>query len=108
MRIVGYLMLLATVGLSILNAMPFSPLYDSVAYFLYLFTRSSVDLPADVLAYLSSLFLGALTLLLAGVPAAIYERIRRLRHSTLVSLAIWLVAAALLTLPAIMRLLGEE
>ena len=108
MRFLGYLLLLATVGMAVLNAMPFSPLYDSIAYFLYLFTRSSANLPADVLAYLTSLFLGALTLLLAGIPAAIYERIRGARESTAVSLAIWLVAAALLTLPAIMRLLSDE
>jgi hypothetical protein len=108
MRIFGYFLTLATVGLSVFNAMPFSPLYDSVAYFLYLFTRSSAYVRPDVLAYLTSLFLGLLTLLLAGIPSALYERIRGLKQSTPVSLAIWLIAAALLTLPAIMRLLGED
>ena len=76
MRALGYLFLLATVALSALNAMPFSPLYDSVAYFLYLFTRGSASVRPDVLAHLTSLFMGLLTLLLAGIPAAIYERIR--------------------------------
>jgi hypothetical protein len=104
----GYLLLLATVALSTFNAMPFSPPYDAVAYFLYLFTRRSANLPPDVLAYATSLFLGLLTLLLAGIPAAAYERLRGLEQSTLVSLAIWMIAAALLTLPAAMRLLGEE
>jgi len=108
MRALSYLLVLATVGLSILNAMPFSPLYDSVAYFLYLFTRGSAFVRPDVLAYLTSLFMGLLTLLLAGVPAAAYERIRGLKESTPVSAAIWLVAASLLTLPAIMRLMGED
>ena len=108
MRILGYVLVVATVGLSTFNAMPFSPLYDSVAYFLYLFTRGSAAVRADVLAYLTSLFLGLLTLLIAAIPSALYERIRGLRHSTPVSLAIWLIAAALLTLPAILRLLGEE
>jgi hypothetical protein len=31
-----------------------------------------------------------------------------LKESTPVSLAIWLIAAALLTLPAVMRLMGED
>jgi hypothetical protein len=45
-------------------------------------------------------------LLLAGIPAAIYERIRGLQQSTPGSLAIWLVATVLLTLPAILRALA--
>jgi hypothetical protein len=108
MRLLGYILLLATVALSTLNAMPFSPLYDSVAYFLYLFTRGSAYVRPDVLAYLTSLLMGLLTLVVAAIPAAAYERIRGARESTLVSLAIWLVAAALLALPAAMRLMGED
>ena len=107
-RTLGYVLLLATVGLSIFNAMPFSPLYDSVAYFLYLFTRGSAYSRPDVLAYMTSLFMSVLTLLLAGIPAAVYERIRGLKESTPLSLVIWLVAAALLAFPAIMRLMGED
>lgn len=108
MGVLAYLLLLATAGVSILNAMPFSPLYDSVAYFLYLFTRGSAAVRPDMLAYLTSLFMAVLTLLLAGIPAAAYERVRGMRESTPVSLAIWLIAAALLTLPAAMRLMGED
>jgi hypothetical protein len=108
MRTLSYLLLLVTVALATFNAMPFSPLYDKVAFFLYLFTRRSTNLPPDVLAYATSLFLGLLTLLLAGIPAAAYERLRGLKHSTLVSIAIWMIAAALLALPAALRLLGEE
>ena len=50
-----------------------------------------------------------MTLLIAGIPAALYERIRGLKTSTPVSLGIWLVAAVLLSLPTIMRLLvGDD
>jgi hypothetical protein len=108
MRTLSYLLLLVTVALSTFNAMPFSPLYDSVAFYLYLFTRRSANLPPDVLAYATSLFLGLLTLLLAGIPAAAYERVRGLKEGTLASLAIWMITAALLALPAALRLLGEE
>jgi hypothetical protein len=61
-----------------------------------------------VFFYLTSVVLSLLTVLLAGIPAAIYERIRGLRESTPVSLAIWFAAAVLLALPAIMNLFGED
>jgi hypothetical protein len=108
MRALSYLLILATGALSIFNGTLFSPLYDSVAYFLYLFTRGAPYLRPDVLAYMTSLLMALLTLLLAGIPAAAYERLRGLKESSLGSLFIWLVAAALLTLPALMRLVSED
>ena len=108
MRVLSYLLLLATGALSIFDGTLYAPLYDSVAQFLYLFTRGAPYVRPDVLAYMTSFSMSLLTLLLAGVPAALYERIRGLRQSTAVSLTIWLIAAALLTLPAILRFLGEE
>ena len=47
-----------------------------------------------------------MTLLVAGIPAALYERVRRLQQSTPGSLTIWLLATLLLTLPAILRALA--
>ena len=49
-----------------------------------------------------------LTVLIAGIPAAVYERIRGLKASTVVSLGIWLVATVLLSLPTIMRTLSSD
>jgi len=50
----------------------------------------------------SSLMVSTATIILAGIPAAIYERIVGAKDdSTDVSLWIWLTGAALLTLPAI-------
>jgi hypothetical protein len=103
-----YLLLFATAALSILNGMSFSPLFDSVAYFLYLFTRGSRFIGPDLLVYLTSAFVSSMTLLLAGIPAAAYERIRDFKESTPVSLGLWLVATAILTLPTLMRLVGED
>ncbi len=57
----------------------------------------------------TSMFIAAMTLLIAGIPAAIYERIRGLKSSTPLSLGIWLAAAVLLSLPTIVQLInGEE
>jgi hypothetical protein len=50
----------------------------------------------------SSLMVSTATLILAGIPAAIYERIVGAKDdSTEASLWIWLAGTALLTLPAI-------
>ena len=50
----------------------------------------------------SSLMVSTATIILAGIPAAIYERaIGAKDDSTLASLWIWLAGTALLTLPAI-------
>ena len=60
-------------------------------------------------AYVTPLAIALMTLAIAGIPAAVYERIRGLKSSTAVSLAIWLGAAVLLALPAIMRAVaGDE
>ncbi len=101
------LLLVATVGLSILNGTIYSPLFDPVAYLLFLFTRGSSLLGPELLFYATSVSIAVMTLLIGGVPASVYERIRGLRESTPLSLAIWLLATALLTLPTLMRVLGE-
>src|SRR5262245_40228742 len=50
----------------------------------------------------SSLVVSTATIILGGIPAAIYERLTGARHdSTEVSLWIWLAGTALLTLPAV-------
>jgi hypothetical protein len=49
-----------------------------------------------------------MTLLIAGIPAALYERILRLHTSTRVSMAIWLVATMLLSIPTIRNIFGAE
>jgi hypothetical protein len=54
------------------------------------------------IAYFSSLMLSTATVILGGIPAALYERyIGAKDDSTIVSLWIWLAGTAILTLPAI-------
>lgn len=55
----------------------------------------------SLIAYFASLMLSTGIVILAGVPAAIYERYVGAEDSTSVSLWIWLAGTALLTLPAI-------
>jgi hypothetical protein len=96
----------------------YSPVFDSVSYYVSSFAQGSyfdafvrrVLLGGPQLYQsVTSLFIAAMTLLLAGIPAAIYERVRGLKASTPVSLGIWLTAAVLLSLPTIMQLVaGDE
>lgn len=54
------------------------------------------------IAYFSSLMLSTGTVILAGIPAALYERfIGAKNDSTVTSLWIWLAGTAFLSLPAI-------
>ncbi len=54
------------------------------------------------IAYFASLMLSTGTVILAGIPAALYERFAGAREdSTVASLWIWLAGTAILTLPAV-------
>jgi hypothetical protein len=57
---------------------------------------------ASLTLMFSSLMVSTFTIILAGIPAAIYERVVGSKDdSTPVSLWIWMAGAAILTLPAI-------
>ncbi|KAA5602857.1 hypothetical protein [Blastochloris sulfoviridis] len=53
----------------------------------------------------ASLITATATIIAAGIPAAIYERVRGQADSDEVSLLIWMAGTALLTLPAMGRFL---
>lgn len=100
----GYLLGIALVGL--VNGMHFSPLYD-------LFLVPVAALAAGfwissklVIFYLASLVLSVATIMVAGVPAALYERRRSLRETDARSLQIWLASAFVISMPAFMRMFG--
>jgi hypothetical protein len=106
--VLRHLPLAATCGVAILNGSDASPLFDAAAFYLYSFAKDFPLFNADAYYYLTSLMVALLTLLLAGIPAALYERWRSLPDSTPASLALWLLSAVLLTLPTLSRLLGPD
>jgi hypothetical protein len=98
------LLVFAVVGISILNGL-FSP-------FLAIAVPISAVLMPEVfprsvgwVLFFSSLLVASATLLVSGVPAALYERLVEGRDGS-VAIVIWLVGAAVLTLPAFRHLLG--
>lgn len=56
-----------------------------------------------VTAFLASLIAATATIMLAGVPAALFERITGRRETDTASYAIWLMAAVVISLPALLR-----
>lgn len=102
-----YSLLVTTVGVSLVNGLDVSPVFDAVSFCLASFARNSPFFDADAFYYLTSLSISAMTLLLAGIPAALYERVRGLQRSSPASLVIWLLTTLLLTLPVILLALGS-
>ena len=102
-------LLVATAAASLVNGMHFSPYFDPVFVLLKPFLAGTLLSTPLVLLYLTSMFISVMTLVIAGIPAALYERLRGMRDSTPVSLGIWLAAAVLLSLPTILRAIeGDE
>ena|SRR5689334_9748273 len=57
-----------------------------------------------IVPHAASLIIAFGTMFLAGVPAALYERISGLRDTDQLSFMIWLAGTLFLTLPAVTRL----
>ena len=102
------LLLIAAAAIALFNGSLWSPFFDSVAYILYLTTRGVPLMTAARASDATQIVIAVMTLMLAGIPAAVYERIRGLRTSTTVSIGIWLVATLLLTLPTIMNATADR
>ncbi len=99
--------LVPVMAIAIVNGI-FSP-WVLVLFVLYPVWYPSWAPPTSQFVYMASaLILSTLTLMVAGVPAALYERLSA-RPQGAVAASIWLGCAALLTLPALpnmMRALG--
>lgn len=107
-RVARAILLVLTGALALFNGTTLSPFFDSVAYILYLASRGYPLVNPARLFYVTPVAIAVMTLLIAGIPAAVYERIRGLQGSSVVSLAIWLIGTVLLTLPTIMRTMSSE
>jgi hypothetical protein len=96
-------LLFAIVALSIVNGLfsPFLAIALPIAAVLMpeVFPRS-----VGWVLFFSSLLVASATLLVSGVPAALYERLVDRGREGSVSLIIWLAGAVLLALPALRNL----
>jgi ABC-type transport system involved in multi-copper enzyme maturation permease subunit len=93
-------MLVATAGMSLMNGMTWSPILFPFVVLLKALLAGTILSSPLVLTYLASLMASATTLVLAGVPAALYERAKGLKESSPASVGIWLAGTlALVGLP---------
>lgn len=92
-------------GVAMLNGL-FSPALRIVVLFAPVWYPALLPQVASLLFLLSSLLISTFTLMIAGVPAAIYERLSDSRESNFVSMGIWLVGVLILTAPAAVNMLA--
>jgi len=95
-------MLIAIAALSLLNGMHFSPLFDPAFVLFRVFAPGFFISSPLLLFYFTSLLLSAATLIIAGVPAALFERLTGRTQTDAASLGVWLVATAALALPSLL------
>ena len=98
------MLLVGTVGLSLLNGMHFSPWFEPVHVLLRPILASFYLTSPLILLYLTSIFLGLVTLMLSGIPAALFEKATGRRSSDTASMGVWFLATALLSLPALLAM----
>lgn len=94
--------MVAIAALSLVNGMHFSPWFDPIAILLRPFLAGTFLGTPLVSLYVTSFFISAMTLMIAGVPAALYERFKGDGETTPTSLYIWLVATILFTAHALL------
>lgn len=78
-----------------------SPWFDPIFFLLRPFIVAMTFASPQLTLCVTSLVVSILAVIVAGVPAAIYERIAGARTSTTTSLLIWLAGTVLLAVPAI-------
>ncbi len=100
-------LLVATAAASLLAGQSFSPYFDPVFILLKPFVAGTLIATPLVMLYLTSLFISLMTLLIAGVPVALYERARGISGSNSVSIGIWFGLTMLLSLPALFGMFGS-
>ena len=99
--------IVAIAGLSLANGAQFSPLFDPAFLLLRNFAPTFFVSSQVVIFYFTSLFLAAFTLMVAGVPAALYERFVNKGQTSTTSLVIWLMTLIPLTLPSLAALVNR-
>jgi hypothetical protein len=94
--------LVGIAGFSLVNGMHVSPWFDPVYILLRPFTPTLIVSSPLLTFYFTSLFLGVMSVALAGVPAAIFERMTGRKESDTTSLLIWLAFVLMLAIPALL------
>jgi hypothetical protein len=88
--------------LSLLNGMNFSPFFDPFLILLKPIAAGFFISSPLLVLYFTSLLLSAITLILGGAVAAIFERITGRTETDFASMLVWLGATFVLALPSLL------
>ncbi len=89
------LVLIAIVAMG--NGLYFSPYFDKLLILMPRLASAFFIRGQEAIFYLTGFALWLLTLVIAGIPAALWDRVRGAPQPDVVSLLIWLVVSAVLT-----------
>lgn len=93
--------IIAILGFGMISGM-FSPVFvPNLTIAMILLAPGLLVASQGVAVFLISLVGATLTIMIGGVPAALYERATGARESTTVSMWIWLAGTAMVSLPAV-------
>ncbi|MDZ4791262.1 MAG: hypothetical protein SGJ17_08655 [Hyphomicrobiales bacterium] len=98
--------LIGIAALSLINGMHFSPYFDAFSIFLRPIAAGFFITSPLVFLYLSSLLLSSISLMLSGIPAALFERATGRTRSDNTSMTVWLVTALILAIPTFLYAAG--
>ena len=90
---------IAIVGFATLNGI-FSPALGAVLPFVLVLMPGFFLQSLNILFFISSILFATMTLIVGGIPAALYERWSGAKEPTDISMWLWLAGVGLLTLPA--------
>jgi hypothetical protein len=94
------LVLIAILGVCMLNGLQSPALAIALALIIATWPLEFLPRETSWAFFQASIFVSTGTLLVSGVPAALYERLFRPPRGSRAALYVWLAGAALLTLPA--------
>lgn len=97
----------AILAFGIVNGI-FSPIMIAIAQPLTIVIGSGfllLEFP-KLLLFVNSLIASTLTIMIGGIPAALFERLTRRKTSDATSMWIWLAGVALLSLPAVFNVIA--
>jgi hypothetical protein len=89
------LLLIAVVAMG--NGLYFSPYFDKLLILTPRLASAFFIKGQEAIFYLTGFALWMMTLMIAGLPAALWDRVRGLPQGSILSLAIWLLAACVIT-----------
>ncbi len=98
--------LIGIAALSLINGMHFSPYIDAFTIILKPIAVGFFITSPLVFFYIASLLLSAISLILSGVPVAIFERLTGRTKSDTTSLLLWLASSAVMAVPTLLYSAG--